>query len=465
LYYSAGNSLPDSRHHICSLSQDTLPFAMPNSLLKKLYNDLMLSLKNIETYLLQLTIFLIPTNLAYHWYIDAAYINGRLVDYLLPKFYLSDLPIIILILIGLYRYIKGKNTLRLPPLSLLLFIVYLVIRSFFSGSPISSGWYVLKLIEYVLFSVYLINSYTRKSLFRVIKFPLMCAIIFQSLLGIYQYISHNSLIGYTLLGEPNLKSIGIAQTNWFGVLEVSPYGTTTHPNVLVGFLFIGMMLWLYSSHLSPTSKVKNTLRLSLISLSLVVIILSGSLNVLSGVIFISLLYLITKVVSRQIVNVIVLMCICGSLLGSVPFIDYVYHSRNLADNHSIAARYELNQVAFTLIKRAPLTGIGPNLFSEYVPKQTFGGQRTLFLQPVHHIGLLIWSETGLLGLTLTTWSFYIYFLRLQRQSTDTKQTPYLYIFPLVALVFLGSWDHYPLTIQTGQLLTTVCLSIPLLRKG
>ncbi len=61
---------------------------------------------------------------------------------------------------------------------------------------------------------------------------------------------------------------------------------------------------------------------------------------------------------------------------------------------------------------------------------------TRWLQPVHNIYLLILSETGIFGVL-----GFAYLLLKSKKN-----------LPLFILLFLGLFDHYPLTLQTGLLL-------------
>ena len=78
---------------------------------------------------------------------------------------------------------------------------------------------------------------------------------------------------------------------------------------------------------------------------------------------------------------------------------------------------------------------------------------TRFLQPVHNIFLLILSETGLIGL-----AGFLYLLgsKLQqlrlRQKSEQVLNLKIFLIPLLTLLFLGLFDHYPFTIQQSLLL-------------
>ena len=100
----------------------------------------------------------------------------------------------------------------------------------------------------------------------------------------------------------------------------------------------------------------------------------------------------------------------------------------------------------------PLTGIGLNQFTAVLPSYGVITAYTSFLQPVHNIYLLWLSETGLVGILLL-------FLLFRFISKQTPQYPLLSTVPIIMFMIIGTFDHYPLTIQTGQLLSVLALAL------
>ncbi len=421
----------------------------------------MITAKKAEQLLLQLTIFLIPTNLAYHVYTSGAYLNGRLVDYFLPKLYLSDLTLLGVLLI--YVFINSnlfhistfiRFIIRSP---WTYFLIFLILKSATSPVPIAGFWYVFKIIEFLLFGWYLYHRYTRFQFLSLIRFPLSVSLVLQCSIGLYQFISQSSFIGYIFMGEPSLERAAIVKNNYFGVLEVSPYGTTPHPNVLAGFLCIGLLVQLICIHSNLKSTRRKAALVALIGLICIVILLTQSLGAIGAfLVGISLLFLKNKV-SILNMRLIVLMCIGSSLILGPLLIYILRQYPQLADNASITTRYELNHSAITQLLHNSLSGSGPNQFIYYLPRTTFSGQKTLFLQPAHNLSLLVLAETGLAGLLFGVWCINRLFKQLKWDHTEVS-----YLVPLLALLLIGAVDHYPLTLQTGQMLLTICSVLPFL---
>jgi len=98
----------------------------------------------------------------------------------------------------------------------------------------------------------------------------------------------------------------------------------------------------------------------------------------------------------------------------------------------------------------PAFGIGLNQFSGQLEKFGTVAAVTRFVQPVHNIYLLWIVETGLVGLISVGILFY--FLWQQTTHYALRTTHLKFMIPLLMLSVIGLVDHYPLTLQQGQLL-------------
>ncbi len=420
----------------------------------------------IENFLFQLSLFLIPSNLAYHLYIQSAYINGRLVDYLLPKLYLSDIPILLFISLNLINNkklidlskIKTKiNNSKLVKLSLILALIT-VINSLVGTHWASSLWYLTKVIELALFGVITYQKYTKKQFDRLSFWPLIGAISLQTVVSLYQYINHKSLIGYIFLGEPDLTSVGIATTSNNGILEVMAHGTTPHPNVLAGFFVIASLLLLQSTHLDYEKRFKKTVKLLLISLTTIIIYLTKSITALSGAIFATTIKLEQNKISNKQGRLIVQIILGFTLILSLLIYPLNNHLKIMSDNPSFYERYELINASKEIITKNLLSGTGLNQFITKLPNYPLSKQQAYLLQPVHHGLLLILAETGILGLILIA-IFLLSWLNLSKRH-NAPNSAYL---SASAIFLILLFDHYPLTLQTGQLLLLIALVYPLLK--
>jgi O-antigen ligase len=429
----------------------------------------------LEKWLFQILVFLVPTNLAYHWVTKEAYISGVLVDYLIPKLYISD--IVILLLLILYLGKKGKrklgnwlkqNTKRSTWVIATILLV-LFIRGVTSTVPLASIWYWIKILELFLFYLWVQNGFKINDLrFKnLLITPLSLAIIFQSLVGLYQFVAQKSLVGYILLGETNLTTTSvIAKVPLLGRLMILPYGTTPHPNVLAGFLAIGMIwLWLITRFKVKLKPYQNLLKLVSFMLAPVVLVLSQAVSAWLALGLAIVVIGLGKTNSKQRFR---LLIVSGLALIAIFL---VYRSTwSVVSSDSITRRITLNQIAWEMIKDNPLLGVGLNNFTARMSEYGQVQANTRFLQPVHNVYLLWLAETGLAGL-LIIFAVINYLVKSgeKRVVSNVKgrkmkmgtvfSTSYLFFIPVLMLLIIGLVDHYPLTLQTGQLMLVLSLGL------
>jgi len=168
------------------------------------------------------------------------------------------------------------------------------------------------------------------------------------------------------------------------------------------------------------------------------------------------------------------------------------------DSESVFVRNELNSSAFQMIVPnfllpssvlRPLTsvfsrlfiGVGLGNFLVELPKY-YPHREIFFLQPVHNIYLLMLSETGIVGLLFFLWYILKTFLLSSfwqvshrtrpesvypnniKEDSGVAALPRMTTYALFILLFLGLVDHYPLTLQQGQLLLTLLISFNLILR-
>jgi O-antigen ligase len=385
------------------------------------------------SYLLAIIIFLIPSNLFLKISESTGYVNGLFIDYLIPKLYLSDIFLIILLSIW---FIKSYKQIRFTFSLLFIPLLILFMRQFFVTNQIAAFWYLIKLIEIGLFLWYLSKNQNQIKQ-RVIHFSIIAAILFQSLLAIYQYHTQHSFFGYLFLGEANIpQALGLAKTVINGVEKIEPYGTTAHPNILAGVLCIYILYMLCI----PTSKkrVVQLIKVVAIILGAYVIFLTQSLSAILSLILGGFLIYSKKRVDLKALTLFAIAIIILAPIG-ISMLSLKY-----SNVPSLSRRDELQKNAISVLLKNPLFGVGLNQFTTL--SQNFNDSKELvrFVQPVHHIGLLWLAETGLIGLACI-------FILVKKLHAERYAVPLLLLTPIAAL------DHYLMTQQTGLLLFSFTL--------
>jgi hypothetical protein len=219
-------------------------------------------------------------------------------------------------------------------------------------------------------------------------------------LALGQWFNQGSLLGYWFLGEQpfDAATLGIDKITWFdGSLKIPPLGTTPHPNVLAGFLVVSLSC------------------------------LQGRILQVFGAVPLFLTFSLSGWLAFLLRNKWTLIA------GVAALIIFGKNLSFLAPESSFSRRSQLTKIAWQMFQDHPLTGVGLNNFTVVMDQYGYVPATTRFLQPVHNIYLLILSETGLIGaLGFTYLAFKL-------------RPPWI-------LLFLGLFDHYLLTLQTGLLL-------------
>lgn len=396
-----------------------------------------------------LTVLLVPTQLGLHFWPDWALVLGRRIDYLSPTLYLTDITTIatLLLWIGFPHKITKKQFLFS-----LGFCLYILCNIYFSPSPIVVLFRWMKVIEFIFFGYYI--TQTKPSMQKV-SFVLTIAMLYSSIIAVTQFILQHSIGGmFWYLGERSfdLSTAGISRVNWcwFSTTKcvelLRPYGTFPHPNVLAGFLVVSLCLCLY--HRKNNIWYNGAIIISVIAL---ILTFSRGLWIIGIIGIIATVGLRYKKTIPQTVLLIMLTCfICIA-------IAFPYFHTLLSQSESVTMRHELSRAAITMWKSYPLLGVGLNAFLGELPT-VLSARYQFFLQPVHSIYLLLLSELGIIGVICIGWLLSTMMTKLLRLPNRMP----LILFFIYGLI--GTIDHYPLTLQQGQLVTTIILTLGFLSK-
>jgi hypothetical protein len=400
-------------------------------------------LSKLTTFVVAGWIFLIPSNLFLKFGENQAFVHGLLVDYLLPKLHVSDLLMLMLIILSWSQIAKKLTSISKKQSALVLLVGVIGIRQLFTPYPVAGVWFLTRIC---LLSLTMLGLSSQPRILKrpAILFSLVATVFFQGCLAIYQFLTQSSLIGYELLGEPDLqRGFGIATGVFNGGLQVLSYGTTAHPNVLAGtHVIYTVLVWLLLDHLSLQKWPKLFLRVSTICLTLVILYTTQSWAaaaslLLGGSIWFILSSKIQLRLSARYVGVGLIGLLCLT-----PFFIW-YAATKIPDSTSLTRRAFLNQAAFTMWHAYPLLGAGLNqstaLIEEYSPSK----EVVRFVQPPHHVGLLVLSEVGLIGYLLLAAILYYFW-----------QSEFLWIG--VFMLPILATDHYLATLAAGQSLLLLC---------
>lgn len=311
---------------------------------------------------------------------------------------------------------------------------------FLSHSPLAGFYSFLKLLEFSFLGFYIAKNIKTSSF---VVFPLAVGLVFECILSISQYLSQGSLGGaFYFFGERmfSAQTPGIANASLGGALFLRPYGTFSHPNVLAGFLLISMTLLLYG-------RLYGYLKILLLSLGTFVLFLTMSRVAIVCWIILLFFYLAQK--SWKV------FLIVGFVLFFVFFISPIHLRFEGISfiNEAVSDRIILAKVAVEMIKVHLLIGVGLNNFLIELPYFEKQIAAPFLIQPVHNIFLLIFAEAGAIGL-----GFFVWFLAKTYKRVILSRK-IIFIFLLLELLILGSFDHYFLTLQQGQMMMALIFGL------
>ncbi len=142
------------------------------------------------------------------------------------------------------------------------------------------------------------------------------------------------------------------------------------------------------------------------------------------------------------------------LLFAALIIFYIGNTFGFQDE-SVVVREQLNASAISMFRTSPVIGNGLGNFLVQLPTHLVS-RTVYFLQPVHNIYLLLLSETGIIGFAIFLWIVW------KAVKTMVPTISFIHV-SFCMLLLLGLVDHYTLTLQQGQLLFTIFLSLSLIQ--
>lgn len=432
--------------------------------------------------LFYLLVFFLPTQLGFHFWPEWSYVLGRRVDYLSPTLYLTDIVIALLFLAWLTTSSRTQHAFTFPRsiMSKKAAIIFLVVC--FAGLNIAVAqsrpvavlkW--LKVLEFSFLYWYIVKTKPRKYLVAVM---LSGAIFYSAIIAMLQFFLQHSVGGpLWFIGERSftLTTPGIARAS-FCQLPTSTdcrewlraYATFPHPNVLAGFLVASIPI-VIDQMVHPTlylrrdgkkiDSVRNFFYISIVVIGVIALLLTFSRSSWAiGVLGITSIWYRRTAAKGDHPRLLHIAVYTVIILGISGY--WISRAIPVADE-TILVRQELNGAALSLWQKSPLLGVGLGNFIVTLP-DIVTSRTIYFFQPVHNIYLLILSETGIVGGMIFFFLTYKAFRQIIFHK-DRAGIPYQ--VALLSVLLLGFVDHYPFTLQQGQLLLAILIGMSFVHSG
>jgi len=412
---------------------------------------------NIPNQLLLLLVFIIPFNLGKHSEISSSFIDGVLVDYLIPTIFLQD--IVVLLIVSFWLFGKGfKEIIRdlsklferkeLQVILLFVFSLFLSTLSSIRFIPSISAW--LRMFLYFLLFIYIISEIPVEEYFFKILDIVSVSVLLISVMGIIQFLTGGSVFdNYLFFGEQprSLSSPDIVRESFLGRSVVPSYGLFRHPNTFGGFLSI-FLLWIFS--------FLKRRRIYLLSFSFGVIALIFTVSYASWVVFILGLvsHLILHKRPKKIISKKHTLLLITSFLCFLSIFLPLIIPADRFESSSLNRRIGLAKSSVRIFKKFPLFGVGLNNVTVVIDKYNFESKDIRFSQPVHNIFLLMLSEGGVMSLSLFILSLFFVGKKLLNSSYF-----HLFLISFLQIILLGSFDHYIFTSHQALLLFWLVMAL------
>ena len=294
-------------------------------------------------------------------------------------------------------------------------------------------------------AVILKNLSTEKK--RAVALVFIAAMSLQAALGIYQFLSQSSF-GNRWLGL-------VAHPVWLpgaAVLEntagrfLRAYGSLPHPNILGGYLVIGLILLVVFRW--SNSPLKQSFFWPLYSLFLTALFFTFSRS--AWLAWLASFFLLGYRKKQLIIATLAVFLFYSALFYPLLISRVVVIDR--LELVSKAERMSQYHEAWQLIKKNPWLGTGAGQYTLALHR-LFPEKSVWQLQPVHNIFVLALAEWGIIGLALLGLIFLKFFSFFSKAA---RRVNWLLLTPLI---IIGLFDHYLLSLWSGNILIAAAIGL------
>ena len=388
---------------------------------------------------------------SYGWPIGKPETPAVLSVFVTPFIYLADPALVIVCISGLLHFKKSLKQISLVNYALLCLLLFAGVATINSSSPSLAGYYLLRWAVGML--LFLVLSQSAPSP-RSTAMVLVLGLLLQAIVGGIQYLLRGP-IGLPAELAPPAEIGGAAIVETLAGRLLRAYGFTFHPNVLGGFLLIGL---LFSLPLVKSWRFRITWWVILLGLILTFsrsAWLAAFLTLIPSAFWMGLRW---KEYRRSflilLAGTVALGMLCLVALAA-PLRTRLLLTRMETEQASITTRLSMVEIAGDLVRQSKYLGVGPGLFS----LETSRLETRLNPEPVHNVLLLLTAEGGIGAGIL----WVLVYVMLAYESL--KKQPFSSPWPLVglaactALGIIGLFDFYPFGLEAGRILTFTTLGL------
>lgn len=348
---------------------------------------------------------------------------------------LIDIFLIVLLLVWAYdvKYKKQYNIDYFPKTTLpILFMLLSGLLSFWNSSDYSLSTYgIFSGIKGLILYFYLANNINTKHDMKIVVTSLQLCFFILGVICIVEAV------------------IGINFTSAFKVLEEDPYSGTEvfrsaglHTPTYTGGYLASMLPLIFVQFFVFRSNVKKILLFITLIFGMTGLVLTLTRSAwfclaIGSTLMVFFLFRYKYIKIRPVVLSLLLI-----VLLFVFFQDKIM-SRLAEGSNNLIARVNLLHTAINMVKDHPVSGIGLNTYILKMDDYTHSKLAYEWIYIVHNKYLLVWSETGTLGLISFFWLFFVILtcsIRLSRSLDPNLSIIAIGLFS--SLVVMGFHMHF-----------------------
>lgn len=334
------------------------------------------------------------------------------------------------------------------------------ISIFFASDKVLAVYrYALFLLGLGLFWLIIKAKYSKAKL----AIAFFSGLAIQGILAVWQFLTQETFVSKWLgMARHSPVDLGVSVVETYGAGGIPErwlraYGALDHPNILGGFMAIGLVIIIQAIiNNQRISNKKTDFKFIIYHLSFIILfvglIFSFSRSALAGfaagLIVFFIFYLIKKnwPAIKKLSGVFILSVV---LFGAI-FINYqslfitrAVGTARLETNSTFERKMYLND-SFSLLKKDWLFGTGIGNYTKALSENDL--QRPwYYLQPVHNVFLLVWAEIGIFGLLFYI-AIFIYLFGLAFKKNNALGLSVLAVLAIIMIL-----DHYFWSLHFGIL--------------
>jgi O-antigen ligase len=407
-------------------------------------------LRKINKHLFYLLLFALPWQT--RLFLKKGYLAGSFWEYGTFSLYGTDL----LLLIVFFLFLIDRNKKKISyfsPLNLVILAWLILISASVlvaDNKEIALFHLVHWWLYFLLFILIIGWSFDLKKAL----FSFSLGALFQGVFAWWQF-TQQKILANKWLGlashNPALSGASVVENDAGRFLRA--YGALPHPNILAGFFLLAFFLGLILYFLFR-KKYKYFILFILFFIILGLVLTFSRAGTLAFVFFLAFLLLVFCRFKKKQSAWLILVSLFVFFLFNLLFSSLIFprwQGQGLREQQSLRFRQLYQEQSFKLIKSNFILGVGLNNFT-WASFNKFKPEISHFdYQPVPNIYLLIFSELSLGGLVIFFSLIGIFLKEWWREIRQRRVIGILAGLPFLSLLFLGLFDHYPLSLPIGLL--------------